>query len=472
VPGRHLNALLTAESVLGLKIDEQAIENHARAAFFAFGGPLPLSLNREQKEGLPLRFMPHNVREGFHALYALVKYRRNEKARQLAESCIECIFQYWNPEKGWDIPALDRAGVHYDTPPPDTFITGIGRAIGPLVKYYRATGSGRALELAQVLAEKATTDYFRADGEYDGPHFGSHTHSTTSVMSGLAQLAEMLGYVSLLERVKAFYDKGLWAIRDQLGWVIENSNRTGPTTDMGEINNTGDILETALILGRHGFPEYYGDAERILRCHLLPAQLRDNSFIRDLPNPKGEDGLRNIADRHRGAFGFPAPYGHLPAGVNNAGFNMDIVGGAIGSLCEAYQHIARQETSGLWINLHFDYQDDLVRVESPYTSPCLRITVTRSVPLRVRLPSWVNPDEPMLRVVGLSWSRLDHYLFFSQPVVGMPMEIAFPLPSQELVLKHATHDIRVRMHGDEVEAMDNFGADLTYFESYEPFVSA
>jgi hypothetical protein len=268
--------------------------------------------------------------------------------------------------------------------------------------------------------------------------------------------------------VKAFYDKGLWAIRDQLGWVMENTDRQGDGSDMGEMNNTGDIVEAALILGQHGFPEYYGDAERILRSHLLPSQLRDNSFIKDLPNPHNEDGLRNVADRHLGAFGFPAPYGHLPVGAGWLGFNMDVVGGTVGSLCEAYQHIARLETSGLWINLLFDYQDSLVQIESPYTNRCMRITLTRSVPLRVRLPSWVEFDAPTLRVTGPGWRRLGQYLFFPQPVAGEAIEISFPLASQELVLKHLTHDIRVRMRGDAVEAMDNFGTDLTYFDAYEP----
>jgi hypothetical protein len=32
------------------------------------------------------------------------------------------------------------------------------------------------------------------------------------------------------------------------------------------------------------------------------------------------------------------------------------------------------------------------------------------------------------------------------------------------VLQHRTHNIRVRMRGDQAVAMDNFGADLTFFE--------
>ena len=67
---------------------------------------------------------------------------------------------------------------------------------------------------------------------------------------------------------------------------------------------------------------------------MLPSQLRDIAFIDEPPNPEGVDGLRDVAVRHRGAFGFPAPYGHQPVEADTVGFNMDIVGGAVASLCE------------------------------------------------------------------------------------------------------------------------------------------
>ena len=40
----------------------------------------------------------------------------------------------------------------------------------------------------------------------------------------------------------------------------------------------------------------------------------------------------------------------------------------------------------------------------------------------------------------------------------------FAVPVRDSVLHHRTRDIRVRLRGDRVEAMDNFGADLTYFD--------
>ena len=464
VPGRHLNALLEAEDAAGIALDEAAVEKHARAAFFSYSGPLPLPLNREEMGGPLVNFIPHNVREGFHALYALTRYRNSARARDLIEASIAAIFEYWDPEAGWDGRRLE--GDHglncRDNP---TFIIGLARAIGPLVKIHRVTGYGPALDLAVVLKDKAIDECFGEDGAYDSEVFGDHTHSTTCVMSSLAQLADLTSDPALMDRVRAFYDGGLWQIRDALGWVIESS-RDDAHPDRGEMNNTGDIVETALILGRWGYPEGFHDAERILRGHLLPSQLRDTSFIIDPPNPHGEDGLREVADRHLGAFGFPAPYGHEPLGIERISFNMDIVGGAVGSLCEAYREAARFDGTEHRVNLLFDRRTEAIGVEAIYAGPALRITLKKPGPLFVRIPPWVSPDE--IVVEGAASPRLEGaYAFFAAPPVGRPISLRYPLGEEKLVLKHRTRDIQVRLLGDAVTAMENFGADLTFFDPIE-----
>ena len=462
VPGRHLNALLTAES-LGFSISEEAVEKHARAAFFSYGGALPLPLNRERIDGPLENFRPHNVREGFHALYALARFRDSERAREVAEASIATINRLWDPDRGWVEDRIAREhGINFHHQ--GTFITGLGRAIGPLVKYYRATGSGPALELAILLKEKAVADYFLADGSYDTERFGEHTHSTTCVMSSLAQLADLLTDAPLMERVHSFFTRGLWAIRDELGWVIESSAPDAPP-DRGEANNTGDIVETALILGRWGYTEAYDDAERILRGHLLPSQLRDISWIEEPANPAGDDGRRDVAKRHWGAFGFPAPYGHHPVGLPRVAFNMDIVGGAVASLCEAYGDAARWESTGHWVNLLFDHETDEIKVDSPYSGRDLGITLKQPAPLFVRIPGWADASVPPVAGCAERPLRTGRYLLFANPPVGTPLTFTLTLPTSELLLRHRTRDIRVRLRGDEVVAMDNFGQGLTFFDS-------
>ncbi len=463
VPGRHLNALLNAEDAIGIELDERCIDNHANAAFLAYGGPVALPINRDGVGGPQVNFTPHNCREGLHALYPLVRFRHSERARAIAEDSIRTIPKYWSPINGWDYDYLeDELGLRVHR---STFIVGLGRSIGPLVKYYKATGYGAALDLAIALKDKAL-EYFNENGDYNSETFGGHTHSTTCVMSSLAQLAELTSDARLMGRVKAFYDNGLGEFSDPLGWVIENSGDEAPA-DRGEINNSGDILETALILGRLGYPEYYDDAERILRCHILPSQLRDVSFIEDPSNPGGDDGKRAVADRHLGAFGFPAPYGHHPIGTEYISFNMDIVGGGVGSLCEAYREVAHTGNAGHRVNLLFDHETPFLRIESPYTHPALRVRVKRTGPLWVRVPSWIEASKINVQGASEAPRRTNGYLYIARPPLNRPITFEFPLTEREIVLRHRTRQIRVRLRGDEVAAMDNFGADLTFFDPYE-----
>ena len=463
VPGRHLNALLTAEDIAGITVPEDAIEKHANAAFFSYSGEVALPLNRTDINGPLDSFMTHNVREGFHALYALVKYRSYERARIVAEKSIYDLFNLFRTDNGWDLPRLNRVyglKVH-----DNTFITGIARSIGPLVKYYRATNFGPSLELAVMLARKTTKEFFLDSGAYDRKRFGAHTHSTTCVMSSLAQLADLLKDSPLLERVKAFYENGLREIRDDIGWVIESS-REDAIADRGEINNTGDIVETALILGRHGHSEYFEDAELITRCHLLPSQLRDNTFIEDPPNPGFADGLHHVADRHLGGFGFPAPYGHAPLDSNvYISFNTDIVGGGVASLCEVVREAVRTEHGIHRVNLLFDRETDHIKVESPYTHDCLRVTVKKPGPLYVRMPSWVTPSKITIEPANTRLVWFGDYLLIPRPLAGETIRIHFSLAEREIVLHHRTRNVRVRLRGDSVEKMENHGADLTYFDS-------
>ena len=252
VPGRHLNALLSAEDAAGVYVDESCIDRHARAAFLSYSGEYPLPLNRDRVGGRLRHFSPHDVREGFHALYALARFRGSEQALTKAEASIESIQRLWDRDIGWDRAALGDGTEFHST----TFVVGLARSIGPLVKLHRYTGCKGALDLALELARKATDEFFLPGGGYDRESFGTHTHSTTCVLSSLAQLADLNRDAPLMERVRAFYDNGLNEIRDEIGWVIESSaDRADP--DLGEVNNTGDIVETALILGKWGYPDIF-----------------------------------------------------------------------------------------------------------------------------------------------------------------------------------------------------------------------
>lgn len=469
VPGRHLNALLNAEDISEIRIPENVIENHRQAAKFSYSGALPLPLNRiEISSHKPTVFLTHNIREGFHALYSLAKYRNDSWAIETAENSINCILELWDPQNRWDVDKIKACGLDSLNSP--AFIGGEGRMLGPLVKYYTVTRSSNAMKLIRLLSGKMTAEFFTSEGRFDSKLFGTHSHSVTCCMSSLAQLAEFLQDMRLIQRVKAFYDNGLWKMRDEIGWSCESTQQPKEgKSDHGEANNTGDILETALILGKFGYHEYYEDAERILRSHLLPSQLRDVSFIKEPENPKDLDSLKNIAERHKGAWGFPAPYGHksIKNGRGNISFNMDIVGGVTASLCEAYRNIVTRNAFGLNINLLFDYCSDDICIKSPYTNDCLNITLHKPSPINIRIPTWATRETITVSKNAGEYYYNDNRLILTAPATDETIKICIPLTKSTLTLtQNHIQPIRVKFKGDSVEAMENHGADFTFFNPF------
>jgi hypothetical protein len=460
--GRHLDALLTAEAELGIELNEDVVDQHTRASFASYPSGLSLPCNHNKPGGALVSVDEHTIRESFHGLNALVRHRASSKARDIAEAGILQILETWSPVHGWDAAAIESQYDFGLTQRP-TFVEGLGRAIGPLVKYHQTTKSDSALELAQLLGKHATDGYFIDDGSYDSKRFGEHAHSTTCVVSSLAQLADHTQDRSLLGRVKAFYDCGLRTIRDDVGWVQEGSNDNAES-ERGEMNNVGDVIETALLLALHYGDQYFEDAERFLRAQLLPSQVRDLSFMTEVP---GGDERRNVNERLLGIFGFNAVYGHLPAGVNEAAPSLDIVGGVVSSLCAAYGAVTRRKGGVTYVDMLFNHESDSVKIESPYTGSGLRITPLVEGDVLVRVPTWVNQAAVKVNGVPAGDKLEGSRLRLTQPVLHQELVIEFPLTIRTLVLKHRKHNIRVRLRGDEVIGMDCLGIGLAYFPSFD-----
>ncbi|MDE2768160.1 MAG: hypothetical protein OXO54_12545 [Chloroflexota bacterium] len=455
--GRHLDALLAAEDALGIEIHEQVIAQHTEASFFSLrAGPLPCN---HSTPGGPLTSVDeHSIREAVHGLHALARYRASDRAVHAAEALIAEVRRFWSAERDWDQDGLQAAyGLPMAARP--TFVEGVGRAIGPLTKLYDATGSDSALGLARDLAAHAANRFFLSDGSYDADRLGAHTHSTTCTLSGMALLGSVTDDLGLLDRVRAFYDNGLGVIRDKVGWVRER-HHPNFHPEQGEMNNVGDVIETALILGRYFGDAYFEDAERYLRSQLLPSQVRDLSFMDEAP---GGDERRDLRRRLLGLFGFNAVYGHLPLGKNEVTPSIDIVGGATASLCAAQRAVATTSDGVTRINMLFDCESDAVLVESPYTGDALRITPKIDGGIALRVPSWAEVDaitvdgQPARRFVA------DGRITLRRPRVGDTVVIGLPLAERDLMVHHQDHDIMARLRGDAVVAMDDLGAGLAYF---------
>ena len=475
VPGKSLLGLLEAEHVLGTRVDPGLIDKYARVALFSYGGPVAVPLNRDAIDGKLVNFVPVNVAHGFHALYALTRFKRSDRAHDLAESSIAAISSLWDPQKGWDRARIEgKLGLRYlDVQPDAPFVAGLAMAVGPLAKYYRATGSRAALELATRLKDKVLAECFLPSGEYDPALLGAHIQNVVFVMASLAWLATVTRDAPLMTRVKAFYDNGLKRIRNEIGWSPEFfgapahvQGPRGTNADRGEAGNSALILETALLLGDGGYPEAFADAELILRSHLLPSQFRDVSFIARSPSPRRSDVPADIARRAQGSWGFPAPYGHQPLGDRIVGIGTDIVGPVVYALAEAHSRVVGRQDGRLAIQLLFDHKDAELEIASPYTGDRLTVTLRKPQPVMVRIPPWISADRiELLGARRESPDVVDGYLRVASNDTGR-FSVRFPMPVRQFDISHGGRTIRALARGDQVVAMESRGTDLSFFDPY------
>jgi hypothetical protein len=470
IPGRWLNALLNAQDVLHEPADETAVERLANWAYRSMEAVdigFPACIDLETLE--PARKIDlHNLREAMHAFYALVCFRGDERALMLAHKMMDSVDQYFDFDSGrfreddyradtgaallwW--PQM-QLGERY--PIPVTF----GRYIGPLVKLYRATGDNRAMEQAVRLKECCFRHVLNEAGDYNVERFGAHTHSTTAMISSIAQLAEVTDDRAALERVMRFMENGANAISVDFGWCIENYFRTD---SVGEINNTSDLMETCLILGRAGYGGYYARAERILRAHLLPAQLLDTRFIQQDDNPANVETYC-LPKRAKGAFGFPCPYGHEDAPGAEISFNWDIVGGGVSGLCEAYR--AQHTLNGrlVSVNLLFDHESPWARFSSPYGRDGLAVLALKQDGFlaRVRIPEGAAPHfDPAEAFQDGEW------LYLKKTAAGRDVQIRFGMRPERRAVYFREKRFVFSWLAEEVIAAASKGKRLCYFPEIE-----
>jgi len=474
VPGKSLLGLLFAEELAGVSVDPRVVEQYARVAFFSYGGSVALPLNRASVGGRLVNLAPVNVAHGFHALYALATLRRSARAHELFEKSIADISTLWNPKSGWDRDRIGRLGLAYRDGQPDApFIAGLAMAIGPLAKYYQATGSRSALDLATTLKDEVLAKYFLPDGDYDATRMGAHVQNVVYVMASLAWLATATRDASLMARVKAFYDNGLHRIRNNIGWSPEFfgspahvGGPRGSNRERGEAGNTALIVETALLLGDAGHPDAFADAELMLRSHLLPSQLRDVSCIVPSANLSGVNSS-DAARRVRGTWGFPAPYGHLPRGDKVIGVGTDIVGPVVYTLAQAHSRIVDRRDGAVAVQLLFDYKSNEIEITPQYSSAAVTLTVRTAQPVNVRIPSWTAPAS--VEVTGVARESVafaNGYVRVATAPVNGQLTMRFPLSVREVRLSAGADALSARMLGDRVVVMENRGTDCTFFDPY------
>ena len=470
IPGRWLVALLHAEEVSGITPDPVAIENLKKWAYACMSEAnigFPACRDFEKGEFIKMTDL-HNLRETMHAMYALYKYRNEEKAREYALTIIRTLDKYFDFEKGrFDKERYESetgVTITYSCNHPSEgiiFPVNFGRYIGPLVKFWKASGEPEALSQAIKLSEVCFEHILLDDYDYDSVRFGGHTHSTTAMMSSLAQLGDATSSNEILDRVDRFFNCGLKRIALPFGWCIEGDGRHDNL--VGEVNNTSDIMETCLILGRHGYDGYYSLAEEILRGHFLPSQLLDPSFIPEYEDESDCSRYR-VASRSVGSFGFPTPYGHEDRPGAWISFNWDIVGGSVNGLCEAYKALSFTEGSVLVVPLHFAAERDTHTANDLYAdNGIIKIKAKKdftSVKTRI-------PRRSRIISSSLPYTVKGEWIYTAPLKKGEELVITLELMSEDVRYNFRGFDIKMRYRGEETIGANNGDRRLCFFETIE-----
>jgi DUF1680 family protein len=143
---------------------------------------------------------------------------------------------------------------------------------------------------------------------------------------------------------------------------------------------------------------------------------------------------------------------------------VEVVGVVVRSLAESYLDMSRFDGSRHVVNMLFDHETADMKVESPYTSGNLRLTLKQPGSVRVRMPHWVKASDLLVNGKRGGARLADGYLDIGHSAPGV-LSIAFPLTSRDVTLTWRDRKIRCRLRGDEVTAMENFGTDLTFFDA-------
>ena len=472
--GRALDALLKGREATGRTVDGTVLAALRGVLFATLDNPtgFPAAWCRladfyydGQRPGMTCS--PHNIREAVQALVELYRAGGDPEARRRLGTLLDSLLAITDddglfradriaaePLLSGAVPFADHQviGEFYQSCTQNR-----GRLIMALTQAYRALGDPRALELAQRFVRLVRAEAFAEDGHLT--HFaGNHTHSITGTVHGLADWGLLAGDLDTLDHARRIMQVGLPPTCSSFGWSIEGAWRE-VIPGRGEVNNTGDMVQAALILGRAGWPGFFESAERMIRSHVLPSQWRiGQPYRRPADDPKNPPP--QVPDSEDGGWGCPAVndrYGRSRFGV------LDITQGGVQCLWAAIREGIAQDDLGMAVNLLFSNRTPSLQVDSGLPEQgrlCIAARGTGRAPatLRVRRPSWLDAGRLAVRRDGVAERPCLTDGWLIVPAAGpATVEITFPVTRRDGTEWVNHRPYRVVRDGDQVVAMDPKG---------------
>jgi len=311
--------------------------------------------------------------------------------------------------------------------------------ITPLVKYYQVTGSRRALEMAEGLAN-FIVDYQHTSITGNAVLGISNVHGALFAVAGVVRAAQVTGNREHLEWADRMVEYASDKLASDFGWVMEMES--GQHMKPGDSNSCEtccvvDMIQSALMLARAGYPKYWDLVDRYVRNYFTEAQIMDTGWMRSTVK-RGDNvssSFREVPQRVRGCFvGWGAPNDLVDekARVKNAIQNCCGPHGAWG-LFLVWHRIITRDDSGIRVNLSLNKESPWCRLDSyiPYSGR-VDVTMYEDSPLAVRVPGHVDKSGVRCSVDGkkaaVKWDG--EYVCFESLKAWQVATVEYPLEQE------------------------------------------
>lgn len=451
--GRWWNAMLRLEETIGFGIPAEVEAGVLGHTWRMCANPAGILLD-EPDPAEPSTWYIHSYRETMLALGLLVRRRGDERAIRQGLRAIRQMRRASEDLTRWELSRCGGAAA--GMPPKTGWGTGAcythGRAIEGLLCFYEATAEPEALEEAQRIADFHFRHTLKPDGSL-AAGAGQHTHSYLNTLRGLTWLASIANDHARLDTLYATYRNAVAGMITPSGFITHDIGaRTG-----GDIAAPGDIAHIAILLwDRFKDSSLLDDAERLVRCRLLPAQVRRPMPVVPLHN-RGGDSVRDLPQRFVGAIG--GGVGH----VKGQTCTTDFTAAVVHSLIEVHRRTVDRDDCTLRVQFHLDHDAADLRVRSARDESGARLSVESRAgkDILIRVPRWAPRPSLRLEVDGrpAALSIRDDYVLVPAGGAVTRAELHFDLPvcdraeawrDEDATQEHVVFHWR----GDEITGID------------------
>jgi len=356
----------------------------------------------------------------------------------------------------------------------------MGGIITVLVKDYEWFGDTSSLELAVALANCMM--HFAELGGPWPPNY--NTHSYFHYLAGLVRLYANTSDRGYLQYAKRHFDYYAGRFASSFGWVSEwpdvdimpqtPASKKKGILPAAEGCSTVDLIDAAIMLAKHGYPEYWAVAERAARNYLVQGQVCDVSGL-----PKGkiaeDDDNSSFTDIPARLVGNLAGWGDPNDIVNfNNRTGRRVFQACCGAHCpyglfQVWDNTVSREGETISINMSFDRETPFVKTMHIVGDAVAKfeIELKTTSRLRIRIPEFATHDDLSVFVNGIKadFTIDGHYGDLGGLQKGAKVVLTYPsaerVVTEQIPIYEETY--RVKWSGTDIVEIDPPGTNLPVF---------